>query len=94
MNYGTDGRITNINIDKGSLKLPDLATPVPFQRNIYLLDSAMFNISTNVFIPCAPLKITSDHKLVPLSKNPALLRTKCALAKDKDSIYLLGGLAT
>lgn len=94
INYSTDGRVNVIALDKGDFKLPELATPVPFQNSIYLLDPCVYDPKRKAFVPSGPaLRLASDGKLKEIP-SPLLRRSKCAIVRDKEHIYLLGGYAT
>lgn len=94
INYTADARINIIVLDKGAFKLPDLATPVPHQRTIFLLDPCRFDYKKKAFIPFAPaLSVTPEGK-VKEQPPPILFRSKCAIVRERDSICLLGGYAT
>lgn len=74
--------------------MPDLATPVPFQNNIFLLDPCNYDPKRKVFVPSAPaLMVQPDGRLKEIA-SPLHFRSKCAIVKDKEWIYLLGGYAT
>jgi hypothetical protein len=71
-----------------------LATPIPHQGIIYLLDPCNFDSKRKVFVPSPPaLAIPIDGKIRECNP-PILFRSKCAIVKDKHGIYLLGGYAT
>lgn len=83
-----------IALEKGDFKLPELATPVPFQNSIYLLDPCAYDPKRKAFVPTGPaLRLSSDGKLKEIA-SPLLRRIKCAIVRDKEHIYLLGGYAT
>lgn len=64
INYSPDGRVNVIALDKGDFKLPELATPVPFQNNIYLLDPCVYDSKRKAFVPSIPaLCILSDNRV-------------------------------
>jgi hypothetical protein len=66
VNYNNDGKVNVYAIDKNDIKLPDLATPVPFESSIYMLDSCNLDPQLKVFIPdkCS-YRLTNNkiHKL-------------------------------
>jgi hypothetical protein len=83
VNYSQDGRVNIISINKADFKLPELATPVPFQNSIYLLDPCEFDSKRKVFVPSTlSFCILPDGKLKEIP-SPLLRRSKCAIARDK-----------
>jgi hypothetical protein len=58
------------------------------------LDPCNYDPKRKVFVPSGPaLTVQIDGKLKEIA-SPLLFRSKCAIVKDKDYIYLLGGYAT
>lgn len=83
INYCTDGRVNVITLEKGDYKLPELATPVPFQNTIYLLDPCVYDTKRKAFVPTTPaFRLASDGKLKEIP-SPLLRRSKCAIVRDK-----------
>jgi hypothetical protein len=94
INYTPEAKVNVIPLLKMEYKLPDLATPVPHQGVIYLLDPCTFDSKRKVFVPSPPaLSISAAGKIKDCNP-PILFRSKCAIVKNKNSIYLLGGYAT
>lgn len=84
VNYNLDGKITSINLDKHGPKIPDMATPVPFESAIYLLDPCVFDQKRKVFVPdniC--YRIGQDERLTDLKAAPSQRRMKSAIVRDK-----------
>ena len=82
VNHTLDGRINIISIEKGQFELPNLATPVPFQKNIFLLDCCCFSQARKVFVPVEQaFKIDEQGKARHI-RGPILARAKCALVKN------------
>lgn len=53
-----------VALEKGSYKLPDIATPIPFQNHIFLLDPCSYDAKRKVFAPSPPaLFVQPDGKL-------------------------------
>ena len=64
INYTPDGRVNVISLEKGQMKLPELATPVPFQNNIYLLDPCAYDSKRKAFVPTTPaFCVLPDNKI-------------------------------
>lgn len=54
VSYNYQGKVNVIQLDKNTYKLPDIATPIPYQSNIYLLDPAYFDTKRKIFVPQGP----------------------------------------
>lgn len=94
VSYNYQGKVSVLQLDKAELKLPDVATPIPYQNNIYLLDAGHFDVKRRIFIPQAPaLTATPDGK-IQIIPSPILHRIKCAIVRQNQFVFLLGGLAT
>jgi hypothetical protein len=80
-----------------SIRLPDKATPVPFKTDIYFLDSALLDKKSRVFIPDEQNYKINDKARISVLENKSSYhrhqRIKCALIKDDNYIYMLGGMA-
>lgn len=94
VSYNSQGKVSVLQLDKAELKLPDVATPIPYQNNIYLLDPGHFDLKRRVFIPQAPaFAVAPDGKMQTIA-SPILHRIKCAIVRHNEFVFLLGGLAT
>ena len=94
VSYSSQGKVNILNLDRAGYRLPDVATPIPFQSNIYLLDPGYFDQKRRVFVPLAPaFSVGPDGKLQTIP-SPILHRIKCAVVRKNESVFLLGGLAT
>ena len=94
VNQTMNGQVNIISIEKGDFTLPDIATPVPHEKWIYLLDCCWFDANRRVFVPRkTSFKIDHQNHLKEVP-GPILARSKCALVKDKDSLLLMGGYVT
>jgi len=54
VSYSYQGKVHQLSLEKGNYKLPDIATPIPYQNNIYLLDPAYFDTKRKIFVPQGP----------------------------------------
>lgn len=62
--YNNAGKVTVINIQKDKYKIPDTATPVLLDKNIYLLDPCNYDTKTKDFVPQGPaFSVATDGKI-------------------------------
>ena len=54
MSYNYQGKVNILQLEKGNYKLTDIATPIPYQNNIYFLDPAEFDTKRKIFVPRGP----------------------------------------
>jgi hypothetical protein len=82
VSYNYQGKVSVLQLDKAGQKLPDVATPIPYQNNIYLLDPAHFDLKSRVFIPQAPPLVVAPDGKVQTIPSPILHRIKCAIVRQ------------
>lgn len=62
--YTNAGKVNVINIQKDKFRIPDIATPVILDKNVYLLDPCNYDTKKKCFIPQAPaFSIGTDGKI-------------------------------
>lgn len=92
--YTSTGKVNVINLHKDNFRIPDLATPVILDKNVYLLDPCNYDIKRKSFVPEGPaFCIGTDGKMKQITP-PILFRNKCAIAKNGVYVYIIGGEAT
>jgi hypothetical protein len=92
--YNFAGKMSVAPLSKGNYKLPDVATPLAFEGSAYLMDPCNFDLRRKVFVPEGPaFCISPDGKLKEMAP-PLYFRSKCAVVRRGEIVYLLGGEAT
>ena len=54
VSYNHIGKMSVTAIEKGDHKMPDVATPVGFEKSVYLLDPCSYDLKRKVFVPSPP----------------------------------------
>ena len=79
--YSSAGKMSVKEISKPRFKLPDIATPIGFENNVYFLDPCNFEKKRNTFVPDGPAFVVGLEGKVREIEPPIYFRSRCAVVK-------------
>lgn len=94
ISYSNTGKVNVLQLHKDKYKIPDIATPVAFEKCVYFLDPCNYDTKKKMFVPQGPaFCATSDGKIKEIPE-PIFFRTRCGVVRKGEEVYLIGGEAT